>query len=429
LTQSRKTLCTKNYFEPSFNNQVSEEQVLSKKFNWMPILRTGTFTDKNGRNVSIGLADLDKVVAATDINAEPQFVIEHPSFDKLGFGTIEKLQRVGSYLLALPKIVEDKFKEAVNSGKLPGRSVTIDKNNFSLKNISFLPPEVPPAVSGLGAYSFSEGEDDTLLYTLALPGVESHFADLGQDHVEFAQFEISNQPFRAIKEMFSGLREFIIDKFDMDAADKILPKWMLVDLDRAPKVYEVPDSKDSPSISANSFSLNINNEDKMPKIELSKYDLSKVDPQLKSLLDQLVNNNTALETAIAAKDTELQAATTKLTESETATLRNEVVQFCSGDDVKLKIKPAIKEKVVNFLISQKQTGNKGVIEFSTAGGNGTSTRVEMNAYEFAKELIKQLPDVISLSEIATKEAGKSHNPENEMFEAGVKAAERLNQVA
>jgi hypothetical protein len=167
----------------------------------------------------------------------------------------------------------------------------------------------------------------------------------------------------------------------------------------------------------------------MPKIELSKYDLSKVDPQLKSLLDQLVNNNTALETAIAAKDTELQAATTKLTESETATLRNEVVQFCSGDDVKLKIKPAIKEKVVNFLISQKQTGNKGVIEFSTAGGNGTSTRVEMNAYEFAKELIKQLPDVISLSEIATKEAGKSHNPENEMFEAGVKAAERLNQVA
>lgn len=129
------------------------------KFKWMPILRTGTFTDKNNQTIKIDEASLDKIISSTDLKSEPQFVIEHPKEDSIGFGTISKLKRVGEFLLALPKEVNDKFKAAVNGGRLPGRSVTLDKKNYQLKNISFLPPSIPPAVDGLGVYSFSQSAD------------------------------------------------------------------------------------------------------------------------------------------------------------------------------------------------------------------------------------------------------------------------------
>lgn len=374
------------------------------KFKWMPILRTGTFEDKNKKVVTVDEAALDKIVNNTDVS-KVNFVIEHPKFDELGFGGIEKIQRAGNYLFALPKRVEENFKQAVNIGKLPGRSVTLDKNNFSLRNISFLPPNIPPAVSGLGEYSFQEFQEQDQVQVkmqLTIPGVESHFADLDTSDFEFAQYEVSKYPFRTIRDVLRNVKNFFIEKFSLDDAEKIIPEYYLTEIGNPPRIIEVT----PPEVSQTSFSKNINGDNIMngQTFELSKFDLSKIDPNLKAAIEGLDTTVNELQTKLQEKDVELQSATTKLTTAETAQLKNEVLQFCASDDVKLKVTPAIKDKVVNFLMAQKE---KDVIEFSSAD----NTTVKISPFEFAKELVKMLPDSISAVEFATKDNAGEQTPD------------------
>ncbi len=365
------------------------------KYNWMPILRTGNFTDKNNNKVSIDEAKLDQVITNTDLSKEPQFVIDHPGFDEVGFGTIDKLKRVGNYLFALPKTVNDKFKEAVNSGKLPSRSVTLDKNTFALNNISFLNKKLEPAVSGLGDYSFStsplpspsQGEGVNL--QVSLPGIESHFADLETSNYEFAKYEVSSYPFRTIQTIFRNIKNFLIENFTLEKAEEILPEYYMNEIGTPPQVYETSPSS-SLGIITNEFQKN-QKDNKMLNI-----DTSKLDAAVKAAFDALQVKVTDLEKNLNDKNVELQAATTKITAAEKEKIETEVLQFCQGDDIKLKIKPADKEKFVQFLAAQKE---KEVIEFSAA--DGSSAKAQLNAFEFAKELVKSLPDLIELQEIAT----------------------------
>ncbi len=374
------------------------------KFKWMPILRTGTFTDKNKQTVTIAQNDIDKIISSTDITTEPQFVIEHPKEDSIGFGTISQLKRVGDYLFALPKEVNEKFKAIVNSGKLPGRSVTLDKNSFSLKNISFLPPEIPPAVDGLGSYAFSsEVKEDDLSLAILLSGEEAHFADIETNNFEFAQYEVSSYPFRSIQTLLRNVKNLLIDKFGLATADNALPEYSLNDIGNPPTIFTKPDLNTGASVNP-SFSSNQGDKN-MFKVDLSKIDLSKVDPSIKAAFEAMQNQVVTLETNLSTKDVELQAATTKLSTAERTQLRNEVLQFCECDEVKLKIKPADKEKTVNFLMAQKE---KGVIEF--AAPDNPKTKIQVDAFDYAKGLIKNLPDVIELSELATNKSGSQQQP-------------------
>jgi hypothetical protein len=373
---------------------------MNKKFNWMPICKVGTHTDKNNQTVTVDEAFLDKIVSVTDLSKEPQFVIEHPKFDKIGFGTISQLKRVGQFLFALPKTVEEKFKDFVNKGDLPGRSVTLDKNTFELKNISFLPLEVPPAVSGLGAYSFSvESKDETenMSLQLNLPDNESHFASI-EDEIEFAQYQVSSFPFKTIQSVFRNLKNFFIEKFSMETADEVLPEYFINEIGEPPLIFE---KVMYPDIANTSFSKHINEDDKMKVIDLTKIDLSKVDPNLRAVIEGLNANVTELQTSLQTKDTELQAATSKIATSELEARRTQVLQFCESNEAVKKVKPADKEKVVNFLLAQKE---KGVIEFSAAD----NSKVQLDAFEFAKGLVLAQPDFITEEELAKKtNAGKS----------------------
>jgi hypothetical protein len=345
-------------------------------FKWMPILKTGTFTAKNKKQVTFDEAKLDKIIANTDLSKEPQFVVEHPNYDKLGFGTISELKRVGSYLFALPKKVEEKFKNAVNSGELPGRSISVDENTLSLNHIGFLPKEIEPAVDGLGIYSFSSDSNESKLQ-FTLPNIESHFAEIKDDKYEFEKYEVSQWPFKTIKSIFRNLKNAWIEKHGKEEADAIFNEWELEEAGTPPKIFEEEKT---------SMFSNNQTEDKM-KIDLSGVDLTKVDPKLKAALE-------ALQTEYDSIKTELQTAKTTLSTAELTARKNEVLAFCESEEMKLKILPAEKDKVVNLLLSVKEKGN---LEFSSAD----NTPVKFDAYEFLKETLKQIPNKIELSELAT----------------------------
>lgn len=373
------------------------------KFKWMPILKTGTFKDKNGKVVTVEEKDLDRIVSNTDLNSDPQLVVEHPKFDEVGFGAVAQLKRVGELLFALPKEVNEKFKKAVNDGKLPGRSVTLDEKTFALKNISFLPPEIKPAVAGLGDYSFSL-EDNSTKLSLTLPGENSAFADIETSNFEFAQYEISSWPFRNIKTIFRNLKNKWIEKFGKEEADELFPEWDIDETGNPPSVFE------KNPVEVKQFSQSINGDE-------MKLDFTKLPPEVKTAFD-------ALEAEKNKVAIELQTATTKLTDVEKERLRNEVLQFCESDEVKLKIKPADKEKVVNLLMALKE---KGVIEFSSSDAStGSASKVEFNAFDFTKELIKKLPDVVELSEIALKSKAGDVNVSEEV-KLGREIAEFVNK--
>lgn len=350
------------------------------KFNWMPILKTGTFRDKNGKVVTVKEDDLEKVINNTNLANSPQLVVEHPKFDEIGFGAVGSLKRVGEFLFALPKEVNEKFKNAVNTGKLPGRSVTLDAESFALKNISFLPPEIKPAVAGLGNYSFSENDNATKLQVI-LPGECSTFADLETSNFEFAEYEISQWPFLTIKRIIRNLKNKWIEKFGKEEADELFPEWDIDETGNAPSIFEKPEPVQVKT-ETNMFSQSIDGEE-------MKLDLSKLPPEVKTAYE-------ALEKELSDKKIELQSATQKLTDVEKAKLHTEIIQFCESDEVKFKIKPADKEKVVNLLMALKE---KDVIEFSAAD----KTTVQFSAFDFTKTIIKSLPNVVELSELATKQ--------------------------
>jgi hypothetical protein len=367
------------------------------KFNWMPILRTGTFTDKNKQTVTIDEAALDKIVEQTDLTKEPQLVIEHPKFDEIGFGSVEQLKRVGDFLYALPKIVEEKFKKAVNGGKLPGRSVTLDKNNFALKNISFLPPDIPPAVSGLGVYSFSSHFDELsvteeMKLELAIPGVESHFADIETSDFEFADYEVSSFPFRTIQSVLRNIKNYFIENKSLEDADKIIPEYYLEEIGNPPHIWEKPAEMKTNYFSQNTIGDTMNIE------------LSKLDPAVRAAIETLQSENTQLKTDLDGKVVELQSVQKVITDAQKEKDRNEVLQFCEGD-MKLKILPKDKENFVTALLSVKE---KGVIELSAEDG----TKTQFDTYEFLKEQFKLIPDKIELSEIATGETAGIKDADN-----------------
>jgi hypothetical protein len=369
---------------------------MSKSFNWMPILKTGTFTAKNGKKVTFQESDLDKIVSNTDLTTEPQFVVEHPRYDKLGFGTISELKRIGNYLFALPKHVEEKFKNAVNSGELPGRSVSIDDTNFGLSSIGFLPKEISPAVDGLGSYAFSSENTEAKLL-LILPGTESHFAEIENDRYEFSlQHEVSQWPFKNIKGILRNLKNLLIEKFSKEEADQVIPEFDLEETGNPPTIFNTPDPKPIKNDTQIQYSTNTNG-DKM-KIDLSKFDLSKIPQEIKNLLEAMKEEVISLEANLTSTKTELQSATTKISAAEMTKNRTEVLQFCESEEMKLRILPAEKEKTIQMLLAAKE---KGVLEFSS--GDAAGTKIQLNAYEHLKETLKQLPVKIELQEFAIKE--------------------------
>lgn len=373
------------------------------KFNWIAIGKVGNWTDRNNQAVNIDTKYLDEVVAATNPE-DVKFVVEHPKYNKIGFGKISALKRVGELLLALPKEVNDDFKKAVNAGELPNRSMTIKKSSKKLLDISFLPSEIDPAIEGLGAYSFSSrasSSDDVEVYLLqaGLINNESHLAEVesteGGDRVEFAQYEMSSYPFRTIKDLFRNIKDFFIEQHDLDTANKILPNYSIEEVGNAPSIWEKPPQ---PYLS-NSFSKNKNGE----VMDLSKIDLSKVDVNVKAAIEALNAENQKLQTEKDQATVQLQAATTKITKTEQDKIEAEVLQFCSSEKIAKKILPADQKKAVKFLTVQKE---KGVLEFSSADGK----KENFDAYEFAKALIEKLPDAIDTSEFANnKTAGEQDN--------------------
>lgn len=178
--------------------------------NRIDIFRPGRHQSAGGATIEFSDADLRAAAAAYDPEVhEAPIVVGHPKTDAPAYGWVQSLAFAEGTLRADTHQVDAAFAELVNAGRFkrvsasfytPDSAANPKPGAYYLRHVGFLGAQ-PPAVKGLKAASFAEGEG----------GV-----------VEFADI-FSSQSTAA--GLFRRLREWLIGSAGVEAADRVLPEW------------------------------------------------------------------------------------------------------------------------------------------------------------------------------------------------------------
>lgn len=284
------------------------------------VFKTGTHTDSNGNTRTWTEEDLDTIVRKyVPEEHEAPVVIGHPKDNAPAFGWVERLERNGNVLYAKLKDLVPEFVEAVKKGLYKKRSVSFYPD-LTLRHIGFL-GAMPPAVKGLADVKFSE-------------------ADVTIEFIEYPDYRIN-----IVGDIFRRLREWLIEKFDKDTADRIINDWEIL------KLQEIED-------------LYMNREKK----EFMERD------KLKEEIVRLKN---------------------ELQEEKAKQRKTEFSIFCETLVDEGKVTPAMKPLVMDFM---EILSCSGEFEFSEADG-----KVKAHPIEKFKEFLRSLPKQVEFGEVAIKE--------------------------
>lgn len=184
------------------------------------VFRPGTFVPMSGVPVTMTAEDLKAIAAAYDPAAAPTpCVVGHPKTEDAayawasGFSYDEASER----LVAEVDQIEPAFGEAVKKGSYKRISLSLFSptapNNpkpgaWYPKHIGFL-GAAAPAVPGLKPVSFAE------------------------DQTGVVEVEFGDPAFKDVASVFRSMREFLIEKFGIEVADKAAPSWSINWIDDA----------------------------------------------------------------------------------------------------------------------------------------------------------------------------------------------------
>lgn len=199
---------------------------------WCEIFRAGTHIDHHGRKITITENDIDEIIKNfSEKNPDVPIVIGHPALNAPAYGWVEKLKREGNTLLASFKKVIPEFAEWVNKGLYQTRSISLYGDN-TLRHIGWLGAQ-PPAIKGLASFQFAENKDVTI-FNLSEADEPETQSDTAVSPIQFAAVsqEEQNYKFQALAEIFSRLREFLIEKIGIDTANQVVPNYSIDDLKR-----------------------------------------------------------------------------------------------------------------------------------------------------------------------------------------------------
>jgi len=150
------------------------------------IFAAGTHTAASGVAITMTPADLAGIAAAYDPGRhEAPLVIGHPTTNVPAYGWVQQLRVTGDRLLARPHQVNPEFAELVRSGAYKKRSASFwgpsapgnpTPGRFALRHVGFL-GAMPPAVKGLKACNFADGDDVTVFEFADQPREEERRMD------------------------------------------------------------------------------------------------------------------------------------------------------------------------------------------------------------------------------------------------------------
>lgn len=316
------------------------------------IFRAGSHTDSAGNTREWTEKDLDAIASKyKPADHEAPVVIGHPKDNAPAFGWIEGLERKGSVLYAKLKDLVPEFVEAVKKGLYKKRSISLYPD-MTLRHVGFLGAQ-PPAVKGLADVAFSEAEAVT---------------------IEFADYRVN-----IVGGVFRRLREWLIEKFDPDTADRIVGNWDIDELQRETKEPE-----------AMLAAFNEKEVEDMTKVEELESKLK----EKETALSEFAEKDKAREGEIASLKKQLEDEKAKQRQSE-------FQSFCEALMKEGRLTPAMKPAVLDFM---EILHGSGEYEFSEG---------KKPVLEAFKGFLNSLPKQVEFGEHATKDkaaddAGKSN---------------------
>jgi hypothetical protein len=317
---------------------------------WVEILKTGTFQDSAGNPHTFTGPDLDAIAAAYDpARHEAPVTIGHPKDNAPAYGWVKALKRVGETLVAEFKDLVPEFVAMVNQGLFKKRSVSLFPDR-SLRHVGFL-GAAPPAVKGLADCAFADPDSVTLETDVEAAFSEEPPAAAAEvTHRDFSDYRIP-----VVGRVLTSLREWMIEKFGVEDADKIVSNYDLDELKQW-----IPES---PAPSAAPVS-------------------SMAAPAVAEI---------PADAALTAQNRKLQA---DLDKERTDRRRAEAASFCDGLAREARLLPAQRAVVLDLM---EVLHGAGEFEFSEGG--------KASSGEKFKAFLQALPRQVEFVELARRGEG------------------------
>lgn len=175
---------------------------------WIEVFKAGTHTDASGKRFSFGAADLDQMAHNHTLGAAPA-VLGHPKHDDPAYAWVDGFKREGDSLYAQFKDINPAFEAGVSNGAYRNRSVSVFKDadyGWRVRHVGWL-GAVPPAIDGLKPVNFAADEVGCLEF--AAPGYSLVWG------------------LESVAKLLRSLRDKMIDKDGLEAADAALPQYQI----------------------------------------------------------------------------------------------------------------------------------------------------------------------------------------------------------
>lgn len=190
------------------------------------VFRAGTFRAMSGQDFSFSAEDVAAIAENYDAEKAPApVVVGHPKSDDPAFGWAESFEvnAEGTLVASLGRLAPE-FVSAVEQGRY---------RKISMK---FFPPDAPgnpvPGTYYPRHVGFLGGAAP------AVPGLKPvEFADAAEDELIEIAFGLP-QVAEATSTVLRRIREFLIDQFSLEAADKAIPEWQVRWIEEAGELPE-----------------------------------------------------------------------------------------------------------------------------------------------------------------------------------------------
>lgn len=340
------------------------------------IFKAGKQTASNGTTLSFSEDDLRAAVEAYNPALhEAPITVGHPADNLPAYGWIASLQYDDGRIVAAPDQVEHQFEEMVAAGRFKKRSASFytpdspsnpTPGSYYLRHVAFLGAQ-PPAVKGLKDVQFAADDEGAIT-------------------IEFA-----DAPAWPVARLFRSLRDWLIGKEGIEEADKVVPEYLVEDLQRAHLTPATPDAV--PAISYE--------EDDMKLTPEQIAAMQAENETLKGRVTSLEGENNTLKTQ-AANFSEREKS---LTEREAAAARATVEARVDALIKDGRVLPAKRKAVVDFAMGLAD--KEAVFDF----GEGDKAEKVTQREAYLRDVAAG-PKVVEYQERGRAPEGTSTDPAN-----------------
>ena len=344
---------------------VADAMTTVTEFPWHDVFFAGEHTDNAGKSRNYSREDLQQVVDNFTPNKAP-LVIGHPKTNAPALGWVTGVRLTDDDRLEVTaNNVNVDFAKAVAAKSFPNRSISLVRTDkgLALRHIGYL-GAVEPALEGLG-WQFNGAELD--------PTETVEFSAEPDETIEFS-LEIDQQ--RSLLDMFSDLREFIIDKFSEEDADRVLPRWNINWLRDALTRKEVSEREHNP----------FTPEFSKPKTEepaVTKYTQEQLDAAIQQAKDDA---EASFSSQLSAEKSRADSAEKTLEEQAFAARVADCKAVVDAQIAAGHLTPANAAGLAEFMASLPQGDDAQTFSFSKSDAE----TVEQSQYDFAKAFVGSL---------------------------------------